>query len=149
VKNIYLILLVIIPFFVSAQKDVEILNDSFFIVSYNKVNSIKERTENLKKQVEILSKYAILCDTTTKKALSKEIWYEQELAKWKTMDSIYREKMDRSILIMNNYDKLITISNSKLEDAQKEIKKQRNWKNVYKPLALGGLLYIGLHILLK
>lgn len=142
------ILLFILPFTLKSQ-DIEILNDSFFIVSYNKVNSIKERTENLKKQVEILSQYAIICDTATKKALNKEVWYNQELSKWEAMDSLLREKVDRSILIMNNYDKLVEISNKELKACQKQLKKERGWKNVYKPVAFGALIYIGLNLLLK
>ncbi len=148
-KYIYLTLLFILPFASRAQKDVEILNDSFFIISYNKVNSIKERTESLKKQVEILSQYAIVCDTATKKAINKELWYDQEVDKWIKMDSILREKIDRSVIIMNNYDKLLIISQEQLKASEKQKKNAVAWKNVYKPIAIGSLLYIGLNLLLK
>lgn len=148
-RYFYLLLLFILPFTVNSQKDVEILNDSFFIVSYSKVNSIKERTENLKKQIEILSQYAIVCDTATKKAINKEMWYNQEVEKWAKMDSIMREKVILSNDIINNYKTIITVTESQLKSVEKQKRRQEFWKNVYKPVALAAILYNGLKLLLK
>ena len=90
-----------------------------------------------------------MCDTATKKAINKELWYDQEVDKWRKMDSILREKIDRSVIIMNNYDKLLILSQEQLKASEKQKKKAVAWKNVYKPIAIGSLLYIGLNLLLK
>ena len=148
-RYFYLLLLFILPFTINSQKDVEILNDSFFIVSYSKVNSIKERTENLKKQIEILSQYAIVCDTATKKAISKEIWYNQEVEKWARMDSIMREKLILSNDVIHNYKTIVILTEEQLKKSEKSRKKEEFWKNVYKIPAMAGVVALFTYVILK
>lgn len=148
-KYLYILIVMITSLNSYSQKDVEILNDSFLIISYDKVNSIKERTENLKKQIEILSEYAIICDTATKKALTKESWYNQEIDKWSLMDSILREKIILSNSIIDNYKTLVIITEDQLKKANSTVKKEKFWKNVYKTPAIIGTIAFLSYIFLK
>lgn len=48
-KYLYILIVMITSLNSYSQKDVEILNDSFLIISYDKVNSIKRKNRKLKK----------------------------------------------------------------------------------------------------
>lgn len=147
-KYIY-ILLLLLPLSIYSQSDVEILNDSTFVLSFDKVNSIKERTENLKAQIKVLSEYVIVCDTATKKAINKEMWYNQEVEKWAKMDSIMREKITLSNGIMNNYKSIIILTEEQLKSSEKDKKKQERWKNIYKFPAIIGVTTLSLLLILR
>ena len=132
----------------TSQKEV-IIQDSFLIIDYYRATKIEERTKNLKKQIEILSKYVIACDSLSEKATKQELWCDREVAKWKTMDSIHSEKLTLSMNIMDNYDKLLILARNDLKISEKQRKKESLWKNIYKPIALGSVLYLTLSILVK
>jgi len=127
-----LILFLFLPSVVNSQQDVQILNDSFLIMGSDRLNDLNQGIENLKKEVEILSQHALVCDTITKKAISKEIWYNQELSKWSKMDSVLRQQLLFSNDVINAY-KVINLNDKELLKREtKKLNQEIRKKNFYK-----------------
>ena len=142
-----LLLLFILPFTINSQKmgddskgwdislDGQVLmfkSDSSFLMSYNKVNEIKNKTENLKAQVNILIQIGGSQDLIIKKLRLRDSLHYLEIEQYEKMDSIMREKNHLSNSIINNYKILLISTEQKLREEEKEANKQRLWKNIYK-----------------
>jgi len=146
-RYITILLLFILPFTINSQKmgddskgwdislDGQVLmfkSDSSFLMSYNKVNEIKNKTENLKAQVNILIQIGGSQDLIIKKLRLRDSLHYLEIEQYEKMDSIMREKNHLSNSIINNYKVLLISTEEKLRLEEKETRKQRLWKNIYK-----------------
>lgn len=146
-RYITILLLFILPFTINSQKmgddskgwdislDGQVLmfkSDSSFLMSYNKVNEIKNKTENLKAQVNILIQIGGSQDLIIKKLRLRDSLHYLEIEQYEKMDSIMREKNHLSNSIINNYKILLISTEQKLREEEKEANKQRLWKNIYK-----------------
>jgi len=107
-------------------------SDSSFLMSYNKVNEIKNKTENLKAQVNILIQIGGSQDLIIKKLRLRDSLHYLEIEQYEKMDSIMREKNHLSNSIINNYKVLLISTEDLLRKKEKEADKQRFWKNIYK-----------------
>lgn len=146
-RYITILLLFILPFTINSQKmgddskgwdislDGQVLmfkSDSSFLMSYNKVNEIKNKTENLKAQVNILIQIGGSQDLIIKKLRLRDSLHYLEIEQYEKMDSIMREKNHLSNSIINNYKVLLISTEDLLRKKEKEADKQRFWKNIYK-----------------
>lgn len=145
-KQLLILLLFILPFDVTSQITLN-SQDSSFNLSYQEAVRIKNKVENLKSQVNILIQIGGSQDLIIKKLRLRDSLHYLEIEQYEKMDSIMREKNHISNSIINNYKVLLISTEQKLKEEEKEARKQRMWKNIYKIsypvlIVVGGILIL-------
>lgn len=130
-KQLLLILLFILPLDLTSQITLN-SQDSSFNVSYQEAVRIKNKVENLKSQVNILIQIGGSQDLIIKKLRLRDSLHYLEIEQYEKMDSIMREKNHLSNSIINNYKILLISTENQLRAEEKEVRKQKTWKNIYK-----------------
>lgn len=141
-----LLLLFILPFDVTSQITLN-SQDSSFNISYLEAVRIKDKVENLKAQVNILIQIGGSQDLIIKKLRLRDSLHYLEIEQYEKMDSIMREKNHLSNSIINNYKVLLISTEERLRLEEKEARKQRLWKNIYRIgypvlIVVGGILIL-------
>ncbi len=149
-----ILLLFLLPLFANSQVVHDTLKNEFtfkykdLLLIQKEIEICKFAREATEQQYDKLEEIKKTQEAAIQDLELKDSLYKQEIVLYEDMNNLFRDKLNLSNDITNNYKILLFNTEDLLNKEAKKAKKERLWKNIYKGSYVVGAVIVGI-ILLK